>query len=161
MFERCEKTLFEIRATLLGSEKVRKLLYNDSPFALSLQAPTMEQVGQYIVTNPIFDMVETPEYDHNTVINIELDTLENNDTSVDGILRINVVCNAAVWTLDGSSIRPIQIADEVVRLLHNKKFSVADKLIFAQIIPLIINKKMIGYTLMFDISDGNGEIINY
>lgn len=161
MFERCEKTLFEIRAKLLNSEKIRKLLYNDSPYALSLQAPTVEQVDKYVVTNPVFDMVETPGFDQNTIIQIELDTVEDNETSIDGILRINIVCNSAVWTLDENCIRPIQITDEIIRLIDNVKFSVADKLYFAQLVPLIINKKMTGYTLMFNISDGNGMIKNY
>lgn len=155
MFERIEKTINEVRNTLIGDNDIRKLVYNDSNNALQLPSPTVNQVQKYIVTCPIFDLCETDEYNKNTLIQVELDETDNAEGYLNGVLRVNIVCNREKWNLIEAKIRPLQITNRVIDLLDGNKFSCSNELHFDNLTPLIINKKITGYALLFQIRDGN------
>lgn len=55
----------------------------------------------------------------------------------------------------------MQIANRVIDLVDGQKFSCSNNLIFDSIVPLLINKKITGYALLFSIQDGSSEIKNY
>nr|DAJ82914.1 MAG TPA: hypothetical protein [Caudoviricetes sp.] len=158
MFERIERTINEVRETLVADNDIRKLVYHDSNNALSMLPPDPAEVQKYIVTCPIFDMCETEGYDRNTMIQVELDSTDSEDGYLDGVLRINIVTNREKWNLVGGKIRPLQIANRVVDLVNGCKFSCSNELIFTNIVPLLINKKITGYALLFNIQDGSNEI---
>lgn len=94
MLERLERTIQEVCATLTADEDIRKLVFHDSNNALSMLPPDINEVQEYIVTKPIFDMCETEQYSRNTMVQVELDSIDAKDNYLDGIMRINIVCNA-------------------------------------------------------------------
>lgn len=161
MFERVQSTIFEICSTLKNSEIIRKLVYHDSNAALSMESPPVSEVEEYIVIQPIFDMCDTPEHNINTLIQVELDQSDAEDISISGVLRINVVCNAVKWRLINNKIRPLTIVDEIIRLIDKKKFSISNTLEFESCVPLIINKSITGYSLLFNFNDGSSDINNF
>lgn len=161
MLERIERTVSEVRETLVSDKDIRKLVFHDSNNALSMIAPDPQEVQRYIVTHPIFDMCETEGYSQNTIVQVELDTTNAEEGYLDGILRVNIVCNYEKWNLVGGKIRPMQIANRVIDLVDGQKFSCSNNLIFDSIVPLLINKKITGYALLFSIQDGSSEIKNY
>lgn len=158
MLERFERTINEVRATLIADEDIRKLVFHDSNNALSMLPPATNEVENYIVVKPIFDMCETEEYSRNTMIQVELDSVDAKEGYLDGIMRVNIVCNAEKWSLVGGKVRPLQIANRVIDLINNQKFSVSNELVFDSFVPLLMNKKITGYALLFIIQDGSNEI---
>ena len=54
-------------------------------------------------------------------------------------------------------IYPLNTANEVIRLLDGKKFSISNVLQFDSIVPLAIDKQISGYALLFNFVDGNAE----
>lgn len=93
MLERIERTISEVRETLIADSDIRKLVFHDSNNALSMLTPATQEVRPYITVSPIFDMCETEEYNKNTMIQVELDSLDSEEGYLDGVMRINIVCN--------------------------------------------------------------------
>ena len=58
-------------------------------------------------------------------------------------------------------MRSLAICDRIIDLINNKKFSISNPLSFNSIEELIITKQLVGYALIFDITDGNGDIEKY
>lgn len=165
MYKRVQKTLFAIRSVLLNSEIVRKLLYNDSNAALSLPAPTLKETKDYITLQPIYEFGNdtNKKYEQNGMINIVLEDSEPNEeeNSLVGVIRINIVFNVDKWELLDEKIRPIELSDVVIELLDNKKFSISNPLSFSGMQPLILTKQLTGYALLFNLIDGSSNLENY
>ena len=51
--------------------------------------------------------------------------------------------------------------EEIISLLDNKKFTTSNPVTFSRLQQLILNKKLTGYALLFDITDGNSELKNF
>lgn len=158
MLERLERTISEVREALIADKDIRKLVFHDSNNALSMLTPAIEEVQTYIVTRPIFNMCETEEYNINTLVQVELDTTDANEGYLDGVLRVNIVCNSDKWELVGGKIRPMQIANRAIDVVNGCKFSCSNELVFSSLVPLLINKKITGYALLFVIQDGSNDI---
>ena len=163
MLERIESTLAAIKTKLLRDEKLRKLLFHDSNNALNMLAPSELEVDNYITLKPIFEFENKEEYNQNSIVNIYVTEIipTDNEVSFTGILQINVACNIDVWDLLDNKIRPIQICNQIIKLLNKKKFTISNNLELSNMTDLIINKKMIGYALLFEITDGSGENNNF
>ena len=159
MLERIESTLAAIRNKLLDEDIIRKLLYHDSNNALNMEAPNKKQVEDYITLRPIFDFENKENYSQNSIINVYttqvLPGAENK--KVDGTIQINVVCNEEKWELVDCKIRPLQICNHILQVVDGRKFTASNKLVFNTMTDLVISKKLFGYALLFDITDGSGE----
>jgi hypothetical protein len=66
--------------------------------------------------------------------------------------------NVDKWELIDNKIRTIELADKVIELLNNKKFSVSNKFEFTNLQQLILSKQLVGYALLFAINDGNSNL---
>lgn len=163
MLERVESTIAAIKTKLLDNEDLRKLLFHDSNNALNMLAPTVLELRDYITSKPIFEFENKEEYNKNSVINIYVTEIIPTDESASftGVLQVNVVCNLDVWELVDNKIRPLQISNKIIKMLNNTKFTVSNKLVLSNMTDLIINKKMVGYALLFEITDGSGENDNF
>jgi DNA-binding transcriptional regulator/RsmH inhibitor MraZ len=75
-----------------------------------------------------------------------------------GIIQINVVYNVDKWELVDNKIRTLELANKVIELLNNTKFSVSNKLNFTNLQQLILSKQLVGYALLFSINDGNSNL---
>lgn len=158
MFERVEKTLFEIKNTLLNDQFIRNELYYAScgkDFEGEKVDINKKLVQDYITLFPLYDLNE--DYSKNLWIQIVFDSGEkDNDNCLVGIVKINVVMNNTKW-IHNNRIVPLSVADKIIELLDKRKFSISNTLQFDTIVPLAITKQITGYTLMFNLVDGNAE----
>lgn len=163
MFELLQKTLYEIKSTLLNDELVRKLIYNDSNNCLNMEPPTKDVVKQYITLHPIYQFENTKCYEQQGMINIFVygNTANDGYVTTSGALQINIVFNIDKWELVDGKIRPLELADRIVRLVDNKKFSISNQLKYASTQPLVLSKQLVGYALLFNYVDGNSELNNF
>lgn len=160
MLDNIQSALFEIKRVLLEDEEIRKLLYNDSNDALNLDTPSTEDVDDYISLYPIYEFNTESGYNHNCGISINVSVIDPTDEVVQMIasLTINVIVNTNKWILTGNKIRPLAIADRIVELLENKKFSASSTLSFDGMTNLIMTKRISGYALSFTMTDGTANI---
>ena len=163
MFERIQTTIKAIKRQLLADDVIRKLLYNDSNNALQLPAPAEKDVAKYITTYPIYQFENKNDYTQHGMINVLMsDSGKSEDeSSIDAVVRINVVYNTDKWELINGDCRVLALADRIVSLLDNKKLSVSNPIEYISIEELIINKQLVGYALLFDLVDGNGDLENF
>ena len=160
MLEKIETSLAAIKNCLLNDEKIRKLVYNDSNNALNLETPDRDKVDKYITLRPIYQFENMQDFTQNTMVNIYLtsgDTLDE-EVGISGIIQISIVVNIDKWELLDNKIRPISLADRIIKLVNNKKFTMSNSLSLQSIDQLIISKQLVGYALLFDIVDGSGDL---
>ena len=160
MLEKIETSLAAIKNCLLNDEKIRKLVYNDSNNALNLETPDRDKVNKYITLRPIYQFENMQDFTQNTMVNIYLtsgDTLDE-EVGISGIIQISIVVNIDKWELLDNKIRPISLADRIIKLVNNKKFTMSNSLSLQSIEQLIISKQLVGYALLFDIVDGSGDL---
>lgn len=158
MLERIEQTIAAVKTKIINDEDVRKLLFHDSNNALNMLAPTVLETDSYITTKPVYEFENKNEYNQNSMVNIYMIEIVPTDDvkAFVGALQVNVTCNLDIWDLLDNKIRPIQICDRIIKLVHNQKFYLSNKLRLTNVTDLIVNKKMVGYALLFEITDGSG-----
>lgn len=160
MLRRIQSTMAAIRTKLKNDEVIRKLLCCDGNNALLLQeAPSIEEVNKYITLRPVFEFENKEDWKQNSIINIymtEASPSEEEKTLM-AVIQINVVCNQDVWDLVDDKSRPIELVNRIEKLVNGTKFTVSNKLVLNTVTDLIINKKVFGYALLFEIIDGSGE----
>lgn len=163
MFELLQNTLVEIKSTLLNDEAVRKLIYNDSNNCLNMDTPTKDVVTKYITLYPIYQFENKQCYEQQGMINIYIadNNIDDDYATHSGVIQINIVFNIDKWDLVGNKIRPIELSNRVVQLVHNKKFSISNQLKYISMQPLILSKQLIGYALLFNYTDGNSNLNNF
>jgi hypothetical protein len=163
MLKQIQSTLAGVKTVLLNDEIVRKLLCNDSNNCLNMDTPTVTSAEKYITLKPVYQFENTDAYAQNGMINIFLSDGEpNSDINLfQGIMQINIVFNVDKWELVDNKIRTLEIADKVINLLDNKKFSTSNKLSFNSLQQLILSKQLVGYALLFNIDDGNSDLNNF
>ena len=160
MLERIQTTMSAIKTRLLNDKSIRQLIFYDSNDALNIDAPSIKDTAEYITLRPIFEFENKENFEKNSMINIyttQCVPVEDSKAII-AVLQVNVVCNLDIWELVDDKIRPMQIADRVINLVDGHKFTVFNILEFNTMTDLIISKKMVGYALLFSITDGSGEI---
>ena len=160
MFERVEQMLQDARQLLLNDVVVRKLLYHDSNNALNMADVDQSAVEKYITNYPIYQFENKADYTQNAMVNVFLaDTgLDDEQITLQGVLRINIVVNVDKWELVGGRCRPVALADRIIMLLNNENLGLSNPITFDSFQELLVSKKLVGYALLFNIADGVTEI---
>lgn len=160
MFERVEQMLQDARQLLLNDMVVRKLLYHDSNNALNMADVDQSAVEKYITNYPIYQFENKADYTQNAMVNVFLaDTgLDDEQITLQGVLRINIVVNVDKWELVGGRCRPLALADRIIMLLNNENLGLSNPITFDSFQELLVSKKLVGYALLFNIADGVTEI---
>ena len=160
MFERVEQMLQDARQLLLNDVVVRKLLYHDSNNALNMADVDQSTVEKYITNYPIYQFENKADYTQNAMVNVFLaDTgLDDEQITLQGVLRINIVVNVDKWELVGGRCRPLALADRIIMLLNNENLGLSNPITFDSFQELLVSKKLVGYALLFNIADGVTEI---
>ena len=163
MLERVETTLAAIKNCLLNDDVVRKLVYNDSNNALNMETPDIDKVNKYITLRPIYQFENTADFSQNAMINVYFTdgSPQEEEVSIEGVIQINVVVNIDKWELVDNKIRPIHLANRIIKLLNDKKFTTSNSLSLENINQLIISKQLVGYALLFNVIDGSGDLDKY
>lgn len=163
MLERVETTLAAIKNCLLNDDVVRKLVYNDSNNALNMETPDIDKANKYITLRPIYQFENMADFSQNSMINIYFTdgSPQEEEVGIEGIIQINVVVNIDKWELVDNKIRPIHLANRIIKLLNDKKFTISNSLSLENINQLIISKQLVGYALLFNVIDGSGDLDKY
>lgn len=163
MLERVETTLAAIKNCLLNDDIVRKLVYNDSNNALNMETPDIDKVNKYITLRPIYQFENMADFSQNSMINIYFTdgSPQEEEVGIEGIIQINIVVNIDKWELVDNKIRPIHLANRIIKLLNDKKFTISNSLSLENINQLIISKQLVGYALLFNVIDGSGDLDKY
>lgn len=160
MLKRIESTLAAIKTKLSADKIIKQLLVHDGNDALEVQLPEGINLDKYITLKPVFEFENKEDYNQNSIVNIYMTEAQPNDgvKAVDATIQINVICNESVWELIDNKIRPLRIANRIIELVNETKFTASNKMVLNGLTELIINKKMYGYALLFELTDGSGEI---
>jgi hypothetical protein len=88
-----DKVVFEIKKAMLNNEKIRKLLYNVGPDALSAAAPSIQLVDGHIYENPTVYFTDENTLKKNNFIVVYIPNLsfEGNSTIID--MNIDIFVN--------------------------------------------------------------------
>ena len=166
-----KKVPFEIAAILAKDVKLKKLLLDDKPDALTASnvsyqivlpnGETRDYTAQdlidekYIwVHDPILEYA-IKKFERHTVVIISLESI--NPYSVnDNILgtgAIFVITSSDTTILEGNKFRALEMADQIDILLNNKKLSSAGILTISSFDEVIYNEFSTGYRINFSIAD--------
>ena len=161
MLQNIESVLYEIKNTLLDSEDLRKLLFYDTPNALTRSAPLISEVEDYIKIKPIIILNENSNNDGITsFISIGMIEGENFGNSAEFSFKVTIASNRRIWELENNRIRTLAAARLIEERLHEKKFTSAGKLLLVIVKEIYFNSEIIGYMMMFDLRDETGESVN-
>ena len=158
---RLQSTLQQIRLDLLNNAEIRKLVFysSDSMTNKSISDLTdvsMVEASNFIVLQPVYDGGTEPPFNSGTCITI---STSNGSVSEDGIIadyvvRVSVICDKKNWTFNSGKIRPIILAQDIINILHNKKYDCSNQIHFVRYMEQIVTKTQFGYALLFSVSDG-------
>lgn len=146
-----DKVVFEIKKAMLNNEKIRKLLYNVGPDALSAAAPSIQLVDGHIYENPTVYFTDENTLKKNNFIVVYIPNLsfEGNSTIID--MNIDIFVNQDLWLLDDNRIRLHQLLSEVTKSVHEKKFGAAGKVLFRSAQYTVIGENFNGFQINIEI----------
>ena len=136
----------------LKNERLKKLLYYDTPKALDQsnvsQEESLKMFGNQIKIVPKLK-VDQPEFCY---IIISFDNFTPNMTNTefrDNTITFDIVCHFDQWNLGNFALRPYKIAAEIDSMLNNKKLTGIGTLQFLGANQIILSDEFAGLTLMY------------
>ena len=108
------KLFSEFKTAILSDVDIRKMLYYDSPDALSREAPSIETVSSYIFNAPLVES-GIEDFNRNTYIMIDLPSVdmdfEDGNHTLLPPFMVTAITNYAHWELDNNKLRLIELWD--------------------------------------------------
>lgn len=152
-----QDAIYEIKQLIQSDENLRKLVYYDSANPLDAGSVPFATADPYIVVAPIYDVTEPP-FDKNTIISIALSrgVYDEEIVLLKGVVKINILTRSALWKINGSKIRPLEIANIIIDKLNHQKVTTSHKLLLANIELAILNENVNGYSVTFHLEEGSG-----
>lgn len=161
MFTDFEKIFYQIKNTLLNSADLKKLVFYNTPDALSRAEPAYDEAELSIYIKPIIYVYDdSPEYGISSFISIGLVESMILDGSISTSLKVSIACDRQIWELNDDRVRPLAILSEVSNALNEAKFEAASKLVLRIVKEVYFNNELVGYTALFDIQAEKGDVIN-
>ena len=155
-----KKSIVEVAQILAADEEILKLIYIDTPDALSQPKPEItlnELIAQHYVC--VIPPVESGIKDswRNTFITILLDNVYFNrrDDNTAANLIIYVSTDEAHVLLDDNKMRMLEIVDKVIGLLDNKKISGAGTLSVDSFTHTMLSEFRSAYRISISCNDQN------
>lgn len=147
-----EKDMGIIANKLLQSDRLKRLLYYDTPDALTKPNLTSEQAEKLFGKN----IKNIPKlYVDNSVLQyiiINFDnftTNKNNPEFRDNIIEFDIICHFDQWNLNDYQLRPYRIAAEIDSLLDNQRLTGIGRLEFLGANQIILTDEYAGLCLMY------------
>ena len=136
----------------LKNERLKKLLYYDTPKALDQsnvsQEESLKMFGNQIKIVPKLK-VDQPDFCY---IIISFDNFTPNMTNTefrDNTITFDIVCHFDQWNIGNFALRPYKIAAEIDSMLNNKKLTGIGTLQFLGANQIILSDEFAGLTLMY------------
>lgn len=157
ILDNIQEAIFQVIALIQGNSEVRKLVYYDTPDALSQPDVSYSTPADHFTVSAIFDITEPP-FDKNTLISVVLTQgIRREDVSlIGGVLKVNILTRSGLWKLDNNKIRTLELANLIIDVLDSEKVAHSNKLFFSEMELSVLDENVNGYTLNFLITDGSG-----
>jgi hypothetical protein len=161
--ELVEQTLYQIKNILINDEVIRKLLYLQTPAALtsetSVSAANVDSLISIIPYVQDEGGIENSAESNFIVIYCNFMSFED-DIQHLITFGIDLFVYKDYFLLNGAKTRPTQILNRIVDLLEDKKLAFAEKFTISDARLTSIEKgKTIGYITTWSVA--NGTAINY
>lgn len=152
--DKLDRVLLEIKTTLLNNENIRKLLKYNTPDALSLSAPTKEQVNYAIKTDPTIYMEEDQnKIELNSFIVAYVPSLNFSSDFNDITFMIDLFTKKEILNLHNNQIRLLQLLSEVSKSIDNKRVSLAGRIHLTNASYIVVGTRYVGYQIEFSVID--------
>lgn len=152
-----EQTLIQIRQILLADDVVRRLLFIQTPSALTADIQILQtDVETLIIMSPYIeeDTGVANSYGSNFIVIYPSAFDFSTGLSNTVTFSIDIFVHKDYLELDGAKLRLLQLLKRVVTLLHNKKMAFAEKMqINNAMITNIDRGRTIGYLTSWFISN--------
>ncbi len=152
-----EKDMGILVNCFLKNERLKKLLYYDTPKALQQppvpQDKVLEMFGKQIKIVPKI-RVDKPEFCY---VIISFDNFTENRTNPafrDNIISFDIVCHFDQWNLGDLQLRPYKIAAEIDSMFNNKKLTGIGTIQFLGANQIVLSDEFAGLTLMYQTIHG-------
>lgn len=131
-FQCIPKDLQTISQKIIENDKICKLLYITSKDALLKPSLTTEEKeillrDEYIQILPKIEVDEENKVQSYIVINFDHFEQSSNPAYLDGVLVIDILSNINIWKIKNQyneiTLRPYEIASELMKIIDEKKFS--------------------------------------
>lgn len=149
---RVESSLKKIKTKLLLNENLRKLLYYETIDNNTI-APVIEQVKDHIYLQPVITVETTEPFNKKNYITITIPEGDKSGNKMGYVVRVIVMCEKTSWNINGD-IRPLLMAQEIVNTLDGFKTDMSNALDFTSIVETVTSKDVVGYSILFDVTDG-------
>lgn len=153
---RVNNSFKKIKTKLLLNEKIRKLLYYDV-VSDSMSAPLIEQVKDHIFLQPVINVETTEPFNKKSYITITVPEGNPSGNKIKYVVRLTVMCEKSVWNINGD-IRPLIISQEIINTLNGFKTDMSNALDFSRIVETVTSKDVVGYSILFNITDGISDV---
>lgn len=158
-----EKDMGIIANRLLQSDRLKRLLYYDTPDALQKKNITTEQAEELFGKN----IKNIPKlYVDNTVLQYIIINFDNFTTNKknpefrDNIIEFDIICHFDQWKLNDFQLRPYRIAAEIDSLMDNSRLTGIGKLEFLGANQIILTDEYAGLCLMYQAIHGGEDKYN-
>lgn len=159
ILDNIQKAIFQVKSLIQGNLEVRKLVYYDTPDALSQSEvnASIANTKEHFTVSPIFDVTEPP-FDKNTIISVVFNkgTYDDETVKINGLLKINILTRSGLWELNDNKIRPLEISNLIIDIINNQKTDPSHKLVFSNMELAILNEDVNGFALTFLLVEGSG-----
>jgi len=153
-----KRSILEIAQVLAQDTNLCKLVYNDDTDPLNIPLPPEIDLN-YLIQNHYFS-IEPPvenrinDFDRNTFITILLDSVSPGaEQNVYGYFYVYVTTNSDHLLIKDNKNRLLEMADEVMKALDEKKLSSAGALNFSSMQFTMLSDFHPSYRLSFRITD--------
>lgn len=147
-----EKDMGIIANRLLQSDRLKRLLYYNTPDALTKENITTEQAQELFGKN----IKNVPKlYVDNSVLQYIIINFDNfvknakNPQFRDNIIEFDIICHFNQWQLNDFQLRPYRIAAEIDSLMDDKRLTGIGKLDFLGANQIILTDEYAGLCLMY------------
>lgn len=155
-----EKDMELITGIMMKNERLKKLLYYNTPDALSQSNLTDEQNVELFGKNiKLVPKLYTDNSVENYII-VSFDKFTRNVTNPefrDNIIEFDIICHFNQWQLKDFQLRPYRIAAELDSLLDGKHLTGIGELEFLGASQIILSDEIGGLCLMYSAIHGEED----
>lgn len=156
-----EKDLGLLIDLFLKNDRLKKLLYYDTPDALKQPNISMEKsikmLGKQIKIVPKIKV----DYEELCYVIISFDNFSQNATNPafrNSVIHFDILCHINQWQLNDMQLRPYKIAAEIDSMLRNKRLTGIGTVEFMNAAETVSSDEFAGLTLLYQIIHGyDGE----
>lgn len=152
---RADDVLKRLKTKILLDEEIRTMLYYDE-VTTDTVTPPVEIVADHVFIQPIIDTDVVEPFNKKNYITITFPEIGLNNNFVEYVVRIIVMCDRTTWLFNDQA-RPLLLAQKIINLLDGFKTKFSNELIFDSIVETVTNKKVCGYSILFNVQDGISE----